>query len=205
LIVALEIDALGPAALAGFWSRVLDRTIRAGDAVLPGRSGLDFEVRFIRTDTPKTSGHRMHLDLTSDSVQDQQGTVDLALALGARHLDVGQRGDEGHVVLADPEGNEFCVIEPGNRFLADTARIGALAGDGGREVGSFWSRALGWPLVWDQDEETAIQDPRGGTKITWGGPPVAAKRGRNRARWVLETTDPPDTEIDRLVALVRRP
>ena len=61
------------------------------------------------------------------------------------------------MVLADPEGNEFCVIEPGNNFLADTGFIGALSSDGTQEVGYFWSEALGWPLVWDQDEETAIQ------------------------------------------------
>jgi len=73
LIVALQLDALGPAALAGFCSRVLDRTIRAGDAVLPGRSGsgLDFEVRFVLSGTPKTSAHRMHVDLTSDSLEDR--------------------------------------------------------------------------------------------------------------------------------------
>ena len=143
----------------------------------------------------------MHFDLTSSTAEDQHRTVDLALQLGARHFDVGQRGDEGHVVLADPESNEFCVIEAGNRFLADTARIGALAGDGLREVGCFWSRALDWPLVWDQDGETAIQSPRGGTKITWGGPPVAAKQGRNRLRWALETGNSLDTELDRLVGL----
>jgi len=99
----------------------------------------------------------MHFDLTSSSAEDQRRTVDLALQLGARPFDVGQRGDEGHVVLADPEGNEFCVIGPDNAFLAGTARIGALAGEGMPEVGFFWSRVLGWPLVWDQDGETAIQ------------------------------------------------
>ena len=96
-----------------------------------------------------------------------------ALELGGRHLDIGQRPEEGHVVLADPEGNEFCVIEPGNNFLADCGFIGALSSDGSQEVGYFWSKALGWPLVWDQDQETAIRSPHGGPKITWGGPPVA--------------------------------
>lgn len=43
----------------------------------------------------------------------------------------------------------------------------------------FWSEALGWPLVWDQDEETAIQSPHGGTKVAWGGPPVAPKVSRS--------------------------
>ena len=48
------------------------------------------------------------------------------------------------------------------------------------EVGYFWSAALGWPLVWDQDEETAIRAPDGtGPFITWG-PPVAPKIGKNR-------------------------
>jgi len=70
----------------------------------------------------------------------------------------------------DPEGNEFCVIEPGNSFLADCGYLGAAGCDGSREVGYFWSEALGGPLVWDQDQETAIRSPLGGPKITWGGP-----------------------------------
>ena len=108
-----------------------------------------------------------------------------ALALGARHIDVGQRPDEGHVVLADPEGNEFCVIEPGNNFLADCGFIGAVACDGSQEVGYFWSQALGWPLVWDQDQETAIRSPHGGPKITWGGPPLTPKTGKYRLHFDL--------------------
>ena len=84
-------------------------------------------------------------------------------------------------MLADPEGNEFCVIEPGNAFLAGCGFLGELACDGTRDVGLFWSEALGWPLVWDQDEETAIQSPRGGTKVAWGGPPVAPNDGAEPA------------------------
>ncbi|CAM5392132.1 VOC domain-containing protein OS=Streptomyces microflavus OX=1919 GN=Smic_79680 PE=4 SV=1 [Streptomyces microflavus] len=72
------------------------------------------------------------------------------------------------MVLADPDGNGFLrVIEAGNKFLAGTGFIGALACDGTQEVGYFWSEVLRWPLVWDQDQETAIQSPDGGTKITW--------------------------------------
>jgi hypothetical protein len=145
----------------------------------------------------------MHFDLTSTSLEDQQQTVATSLELGARHIDIGQRPEEGHVVLADPEGNEFCVIGPGNSFLADCGFIGALACDGSQEVGYFWSRALGWPLVWDQDQETAIRSPRGGPKITWGGPPVRPKTGRNRLHFDL--APPPNgdqqAEVDRLVAL----
>ena len=114
-------------------------------------------------------------------------------------------------MLADPEGNEFCVIEPGNSFLAGCGFLGELACDGTREVGHFWSEALGWPLVWDQDEETAIQSPGGGTKIAWGGPPVRAEDRRNRMHFHLAPPAGGDqqAEVERLVSLgatrARRP
>jgi predicted enzyme related to lactoylglutathione lyase len=129
--------------------------------------------------------------------------VSRSLELGARHIDVGQRPEEGHVVLADPEGNEFCVIEPGNIFLADCGFIGALSCDGSQAVGYFWSQALGWPLVWDQDQETAIRSPLGGPKVTWGGPPVNPKTGRNRPHFDLAPPEGGDqqAEVDRLVSL----
>ena len=57
----------------------------------------------------QTGQNQMHFHLTSTSPEDQQQTVARALGLGARHIDIGQRPEEGHVVLADPEGNEFCV------------------------------------------------------------------------------------------------
>jgi catechol 2,3-dioxygenase-like lactoylglutathione lyase family enzyme len=125
-----------------------------------------------------------------------------ALDLGARHLDVGQTPEDGHVVLADPEGNEFCVIEPDNKFLAGCGSIGALNADGSQELGYFWSAALGWPLVWDQDQETAIQSPRGGTKLTWSGPPVRAKTGRNRlSLHLIPAGGDWRAEVDRLISL----
>jgi len=70
-------------------------------------------------------------------------------------------------------------------------------------VGYFWSRALGWPLVWDQDEETAIRAPHGGPKITWGGPPVRPRTTKNRLHLDLApgSDGDPDTEVDRLVSL----
>jgi catechol 2,3-dioxygenase-like lactoylglutathione lyase family enzyme len=121
------------------------------------------------------------------------------VALGATHLDVGQRPEDGHVVLADPEGNEFCVIEPGNAFLAGCGPVGALACDGTRAAGRFWSAALGWPLVWDQGEETAVQSPAGGTKISWGG--SAPEPGRGRVRFDLVADGGLDAEVARLRAL----
>ena len=205
-LVALCIDAHDPAALAEFWAGVLGRQVvvdGSGEVVLPPDGEPGFAVRFAPTSEPKLGPNQMHFDLHSTTSQDQTATVARALARGASHLDVGQLPLEEHVVLADPEGNEFCVIEAGNGFLAGTPRIGCLSSDGSPRVGHFWSEALGWPLVWDQDEETAIQSARGGSKISWGGPPYTPRTGAQRWRWHLA---PPsdgdqDAEVEHLLAL----
>ncbi len=205
-LVALTVDANDPLRLARFWAGLLGWET-AGESddglVLLPSDDTGFQLRFRPTQERKVGQNRAHFDLTSTSLEDQQQTVARALDLGARHIDVGQRPEEGHVVLADPEGNEFCVIEPGNGFLADCGFVGALACDGSQEVGYFWRDALGWPLVWDQDQETAIRSPHGGPKITWGGPPLMPKTGKNRLH--LDLAPPASgnqqAEVDRLVSL----
>jgi predicted enzyme related to lactoylglutathione lyase len=203
-LVALCIDASDPHALARFWAGVFSRQLvddECGVALVP-TDDAGFRIRFLPTRHPKVGPNQMHFDLTSSSLEDQRQTVANALALGARHLDIGQGPDARHVVLADPEGNEFCVIQPDNDFLAGCGFIGALAGEGSQEVGYFWSEALGWPLVWDQDQETAIQSPLGGTKLTWGGPPLTPKAAKYRLHFDLAPVDAEqDTEVERLVAL----
>ncbi len=202
-LVAVTFDAHDPARLAQFWAGLLGRKVveGAGGALLPG-DDTQLGLRFVASSAEKMGPNRMHVHLTSASLAGQQQTVTTALGFGARHLDVGQRPEEGHVVLGDPEGNEFCVIEPGNAFLDGCGFLGELACDGTREVGLFWSEALGWPLVWDQDQETAIQSSHGGTKVAWGGPPVAPKEGRNRQRFELAPAEGDQgAEVDRLVAL----
>jgi predicted enzyme related to lactoylglutathione lyase len=206
-LIALCIDANDPLGLARFWSGVLGwevtDDVEEGVVTLMPDDDTGFQIDIAQTQEQKSGQNQMHLDLTSTSLDDQQEIVARALGLGARHIDIGQLPEEGQVVLADPEGNEFCVIEPGNSFLADTGFIGAINCDGSQEVGYFWSEVLGWPLVWDQDQETAIQSPLGGTKISWGGPPVNPKRGKNRLH--LDIAPPADgdqqAEVDRLVSL----
>jgi predicted enzyme related to lactoylglutathione lyase len=205
-LVALSFYAHDPRLLARFWAGVLGWETADdppdGVALLPS-DDTGFRLRFLPSQEPKTGPNQMHFDLTSTSLEDQQRTVARALELGARRIDIGQGPDAAHVVLADPEGNEFDVIEPGNNFLADCGFVGALASDGSQEVGYFWSKALDWPLVWDQDQETAIRSPHGGPKITWGGPPVNPKHGKNRLHFDLAPSDGGDqqAEVDRLVSL----
>jgi hypothetical protein len=208
-LVALCFGTSDPVRVAGFWAGLLGWDLPPGhrdDVTLVPADETGFRLRFVSGHGPKTGPNRMHLDLTSTSVPDQKQRVKTALALGGRHVDVGQRPDEDHVVLADPEGNELCVVGPGNTFLADCGLVGAVSCDGSQQVGYFWSEALGWPLVWDQDEETAIRSPHGGPKIAWGGPPVAPKAGRNRLWFDVAPPAPGDrdTEVERLLSLGAR-
>jgi predicted enzyme related to lactoylglutathione lyase len=193
-LLAVAFDAHDPARMARFWAALLGRDVAdEGGGVLLAGTDSQVGLEFVPSAEPLARPNRVHLHLTSADPEDQQRVVAFALSLGASHLDVGQRPEEGHVVLADPEGNEFCVIGPDSAYLAGCGPLGELACDGTRDVGLFWSDALGWPLVWDRDGETAIQSPAGGTKIGWGGPPVAPHRPGRRQRLTL-VTDAEDAE-----------
>jgi hypothetical protein len=203
---AVCFDAVDPLRLARFWGGVLDRDMgndaHDGVVLLPSDDA-GFGLGFRPTREQKSGPNERHFHLTSTSLEDQQLTVARLLGLGARHIDVGQRPEERHVVLADPEGNEFCVIEPGNKYLAGCGFLGELTCAGSREVGYFWSEALGWPLVWDQGLQTAIRSPRGGPKISWDGEWLQPKAGKSRLHFDLAPPVHGDqqAEVDRLVAL----
>jgi hypothetical protein len=208
-LFAVCFDARQPLLLAQFWAGLLGREVveeACGGALVPG-DDTQLGLRFVASQAEKLEPDYLHLHVTSTSEADQHHKVAKALQLGAAHLDVGQRPEEGHVVLADPEGNAFDVIEPGNNFLAGCGLLGELACDGTRKVGLFWSEALAWPLVWDENEETAIQSPRGGTKVSWGGPPLHPRKARNRQRFDLAPPIDGDqqAEVARLIALGATP
>jgi hypothetical protein len=206
-LVALCIDANDPLGLARFWAHALRWEVDAGtgeEIVLVPTDDTSFRIVFRPVPEPKSGRNRIHLDLTTTSIDDQRDSVSRLIERGARHIDVGQGPDDPHVVLADPEGNELCLIEPQNSFLAGCGRLGALSCDGSREVGCFWSKALDWPLVWDQDEETAIRAPGGtGPFITWGGGPEIPKTGKNRLHLDIAPAHGSDQqmEVERLISL----
>ncbi len=198
---AVTFEVADAPAVAAFWAGLLEREVLAesGGARVPGDE-TQVGLRFVTSDTGQVGSRRLHLHLTSSSIDDHRRTVEMALRLGGSHLDVGQGPDEGFVVLADPGGNALCVIEPDNNFLAGTGYLGEVACDGSRDVGLFWRDALDWLLVWDENQETAVQSPLGGTKVSWGGPPFEPRYGRNRQRFDLVTADP-ISEAERLVAI----
>ena len=67
---------------------------------------------FVPVPEDKQHKNRLHVDLAPGPDDDQEGEVDRLIGLGATRVDVGQPADASFVVLADPEGNEFCVLSP---------------------------------------------------------------------------------------------
>lgn len=108
----LCIDADDVHTLGGWWAEVLgylQETTDDGDVILRAPAGAGPNLLFLAVPEGKVVKNRLHIDLTPD---DQQAEVDRLIRMGARRVDIGQ-GDQSWVVLADPEGNEFCVLTAG--------------------------------------------------------------------------------------------
>jgi predicted enzyme related to lactoylglutathione lyase len=108
----LTIDSHDPASLARFWATALGQRVLLDtpDEVIVGANEYAYPgLCFVRVPGRKTVKNRLHIDLVSDDMAAEAGRL---IALGARPADVGQPRDGGWVVLADPEGNEFCVLRP---------------------------------------------------------------------------------------------
>ena len=94
-----------------FWSAALGYDIDGDHLRLPPVAEPGSPTMWLqRTDTVKRDKLRGHVDLYVVADGDVATEVDRLVALGASHVDVGQTGKEGFVVLADPEGNEFCIL-----------------------------------------------------------------------------------------------
>ncbi|MGW3111467.1 VOC family protein [Streptomyces sp. NPDC001091] len=116
-ISELVVDAADPERLAAFWSDVLgyaelgredDGSIEIGPPGA-GFGGPQPTLVLSPSADPRPGKLRLHIDV-SPTDRDQDAELDRLLALGARPVDVGQTGAESWHVLADPEGNEFCLL-----------------------------------------------------------------------------------------------
>jgi len=111
-IAVLVVDAVDPKLVADFWCRVLGwRVVEESDEGI-NIASLDGSwptIDFIPVPERKTVKNRLHLDLRADGVSTDV-ELERLLELGARRVDVGQGPDVSWVVLADPEGNEFCLL-----------------------------------------------------------------------------------------------
>jgi hypothetical protein len=107
----LIVDCADPERLAAFWAAVLGWQPTgkyAGAVEIAGPPGTGPSLVFVAVPEAKTSKNRLHLDVNPVGC-DQEQEVERLVGLGARRVDVGQ-GEQTWVVLADPEGNEFCVL-----------------------------------------------------------------------------------------------
>jgi uncharacterized protein (DUF1330 family)/catechol 2,3-dioxygenase-like lactoylglutathione lyase family enzyme len=110
----IVIDARDLPALARFWTQALGWEIlsqRPNEIVIGTDENAPVGMCFMPVTEAKASKNRLHLDLTSGP-EDREQEIGRLLALGARRVDIGQAGTESWTVLADPEGNEFCVVRP---------------------------------------------------------------------------------------------
>jgi hypothetical protein len=111
----LVIDSRDPEALAAFWAAVLDyRVLSVEEGAVEigpagGFGGAAPTLVFAPVPDPTPGKVRLHIDLNATD-RDQDEELNRLLGLGATRADVGQTGDEGWHVLADPEGNQFCLL-----------------------------------------------------------------------------------------------
>ena len=116
-VIGLSIDCADPVVLARFWSEVLGRPVNPGgdaenaaiDATDPASGP---RLAFHKVPEPKTVKNRLHLDVAPELGEDHAAAVAALRAAGAVPADVGQGPQVSWVVLADPEGSEFCVLSP---------------------------------------------------------------------------------------------
>lgn len=111
-IAVITIDALDPRRVAGFWAAALGWQIVEEDAdivsIAPAHGAWP-TIDVAKVPERKGVKNRLHLDLRADGSTAEE-EVERLMALGARPADVGQPADASWTVLADPEGNEFCIL-----------------------------------------------------------------------------------------------
>ena len=110
----IVVDAHDLRAQGEFWAQVLSwrvLSVREREVVIGPDENAPVGMCFMPVNGPKTSKNRLHLDLTTGA-EDREAEIVRIIGLGARRVDIGQTGRESWVVLADPEGNEFCVVRP---------------------------------------------------------------------------------------------
>ena len=187
-LVHLVIDAVQPARLARFWAAALGWEVAAEeDGVAnvwprgfryPDPAALPLVI--ISVPEAKAGKNRVHLDLATESVAHQQAEVERLLGLGAVHADIGQ-GDVPWVVLADPEGNEFCVLDPRPAYLG-LGPVAAVVADcrDPAAVAGFWKLASGWVPGNSVQDGVSLRSPAGTGPYLELLPSADAKTAKNR-------------------------
>jgi predicted enzyme related to lactoylglutathione lyase len=187
-LVHMVIDAIDISLMSHFWAAALNWEVDydGADGADVWPAGFEYPAAsalplvFVPVPEPKTGKNRLHLDLATQSLEHQQELVSQLRDLGATPVDIGQV-EVPWVVLADPEGNEFCVLEPRPVYL-DTGPVAAVVVDSADPVAlaSFWALAGGWASHGEQDGVFRLRSPEATGPYLEFLPSSDAKQGKNR-------------------------
>jgi predicted enzyme related to lactoylglutathione lyase len=155
-LVQIAMNAQDDAAVGRFWAEALGWGIASEEPGVTNLEPVGFAypdpvavcIDVIRVPEPKTVKNRVHVDLATTSAAHQADLVARLLGLGATLADVGQ-GNVPWTVLADPEGNEFCVLEP-RPVYRDT-----------RAMARFWGEAMDWTVHEVAGDYAALRSAKG--------------------------------------------
>ena len=168
-LVQVNFKARDDSALGGFWAEVLGWGLSSEGPGVTNVEPVGFTgpdpaavcVDVVTVPDPETVRYRAHLDLATTSAAHQAALVARAVKLGATPADIGQ-GDVQWTVLADPEGNLFCVLEP-RPIYRDTGPIAAVVVNCAdpRAMARFWSGAMDWTLHEVTDDFARLRSTKG--------------------------------------------
>ncbi|MET8557332.1 VOC family protein [Streptomyces sp. NPDC004959] len=166
-LVQVNLKARDDVALGRFWASALGwRTGSEGPGVTnlephgfewPGPEALCLDL--VRVPAPETVDYRLHLDLASHSLAHQREIVARLTAWGATPVDIGQ-GEVPWTVMADPEGNVFCVLEPRESYRG-TGSVAAVVVDCAdpHALAAFWGEAVGWKVHETREDLVRLRAP----------------------------------------------
>lgn len=169
-LIQIAMNARDDAAVGRFWAEALGwgtsvedpgivTNVEPPDLSYPDPAAVFIDV--ITVPEPKTVKNRVHVDLATSSAAHQAELITRLEALGASRADIGQ-ADVPWTVLADPEGNEFCVLEPRSSYQ-DTGPVAAVVVDCAqpRTMARFWDEAIDWTLHEVTDDHAVLRSSEG--------------------------------------------
>jgi predicted enzyme related to lactoylglutathione lyase len=208
-LVHLAFDANDVSSLSRFWAAALgwevadeeedEATVAPAGFGYPGPGAVP--IVFVPVPERKEVKSRVHLDLATSSAEHQAELVGRLTGLGGKRIDIGQ-ADVPWVVMADPEGNEFCVLEPRDEY-SGTGPVAAICTDcrDPAALARFWSQSAGWTVTYQEDGFAGLRSPAGtGPFLEFLRNPDA-KQVKNRLHPDLapEKSDDKAAELDRLL------
>jgi predicted enzyme related to lactoylglutathione lyase len=214
-LVQINMKALDESALGRFWAEALGWSLSSeGPGVInlvpvgfswPDPAAVCIDI--VVSPEPKTVKNRVHVELATESVADQQELVARLKDLGAKPADAG---DVPWVDMVDPEGNEFCVLEP-REIYEGVGPIAAVVVDCAdpRAMARFWGEAVDWTVHEVTDDHAMLRSAKGvgpylkfvrtsEAKVVWNRVhlDLAPYRGDDRAAGMARLRNLGATDVD---------